>query len=270
MKKIFLSLISLLVSFLVFSSSSSAFVPSGKNLIYQMFIKKGAEFSCFKVPEASIIYFDLEKQVEMEMDLYYSAQGTFKAELFLGDKKRIYMESPKKSITVQDNDILSESPSKYYLFKDILIYSDYENLIMLLGQRGCDIDNVRLDRKDGRVFFVIGEIKEDNIGDNAELWIEKDKFLPYLYRVVKDGEEVSFRFTGWFRSRSLRYPARTEIFQNGNKTREIKSNLIDSSYLPENKSFFDIDAFIKKTKHGDIPLEYEFENKVDSIEKIFQ
>ena len=275
MKKISLrSSIQFFLFFLIIllGNSAFAFLPESTSLIKFMLEKKGRYYNYMEVPYGEQLYTEDEKSVAMDMNLYYSSSGVFKANIFFNGHKKIYMESLTQSISVQDGLLLSEGRPDYFMFKDILWMNDHELLKGLLDKRGCLLDHVRLDRDNDMVFFVIGELSKDK-EKSAELWIDKESFLPYKYVVIKNSEKFSFVYGQWFKTKALKYPGVVNIFYGDNKIRTLKAHKVNMNFNPD-RSFFNIDEFIssfKKDGHNgggekDDPLNAP----LNTIDKIFQ
>jgi hypothetical protein len=260
----------LLVILCFFSSSEIfAFVPDSKNLLNFMLKKKGSCGAYFSAENSDIFSFEGDNISEAKIDLYYSCSGYFRAQWETG-AKMLYMESLTSAMTVLGDEAVSKNPSEYFLFKDIFWLSDGEKLMELLYKRGCDLSKVRFDKMDGRICYVIGEIDKNSKKDQAELWIDKESFLPYFYNLIFKGGESSFKFRHYFKSGGLVYPKTTEIFIKDVLTRKIDVNFLNSSFEPDSSNFFIIDKFLNLYKKSDSGFEDEFIGGSDSIEKIFE
>lgn len=251
-------------------SNLYAFVPDSANLINFMLKKKGSCGSYFSAANSSIFSFDGDNIFEAEIDLYYSCSGYFRANWKSSSSSMIYMESTTKAMTLHGEEIVSEKPSKYFLFKDIFWLYNYNDFLSHLEKRGCKVSDVRFDKTDGKICYVIGKINQDSLKDQAELWIDKETFLPYFYNLVFEGKKSSFKFKNYFKTGSLFYPGIIEIYINDVLTRKIDSKVLNSSFKPGSNDFFIVDKFLKLYKKSDSGFEDELPVMSDSIEKIFE
>ncbi|MGM0417554.1 MAG: hypothetical protein ACQEQS_02415 [Thermodesulfobacteriota bacterium] len=269
MKKNYYIIVTILI-FFSFASKSYAFIPDSEKLSCFMLEKTGQCSSYFSAEYGTILHFADKKPVETDIDLYYSCSGNFRADTG-SEYGSLYLENISgKALTVSGDELISEEISGYFYFKDILWLDDCKNLLELLEKRGCDLSSVRLDRKDGNIFYVIGKIDKDKKKDQAELYVDKESFLPYFYTVYKNGNLYSFRYLDWLKSGSLRYPGIIEIYSGGVITRRIETDSFNASFEPESENFFSVDKNLKIYKSDDSDIEENFEEKFDSIDKIFQ
>ncbi|MDY0132505.1 MAG: hypothetical protein RBR53_07540 [Desulforegulaceae bacterium] len=259
----------LLVFCLFISPNVYAFVPDAPNLINYMLRQKGRCSSYFSAVNSDIFSFGGSNISETKIDLFYSCSGDFRAD-WITSVKMLYIESLTGSLTLFGEEIVSEDPSKYFLFKDIFWLYDYESLMGLLGKRGCELSEVRLDKIDGKICYVVGKVNENSIKDQAELWIDKETFLPYYYNLVFEGKSCSFKFKQYFKTSGLFYPKTTEIFINNELTRKIDVKYLKSSFKPNSNSFFNLDKIKKLYKKSDSGFGDDFPWKSDSIDKIFE
>jgi|GEM_PF-6524121 len=256
--------------FFSFALKSYAFIPESEKLICFMLEKTDTCSSYFSAEYGTILHFAEKKPVETDIELYYSCSGDFRADTGLKSGS-LYMETLSgKSLTVSGDELISEEISGYFYFKDILWLDDCKNLAELLEKRGCLLSSVRLDRKDGKIFYVIGEIDKDKKKDQAELYVDKESFLPYFYNVSKNGKLYSFRYLDWLKSGSLRYPGIIEIYSDGVITRRIETESFNSSFEPGSENFFSVDKNLKIYKTDESDIDENYEEKFDSIDKIFQ
>lgn len=251
-------------------SNLYAFVPDAANLINFMLKKKGICSSYFSAAPSNIFSFEGENVFEAKIDLYYSCSGYFRANWDSSSSSMVYMESTTKAMTLYGDEIVSEKPSKYFLFKDIFWIYEYQAFIDHLEKRGCDVSRIRFDKKDGRICYVIGKINPASLKGQAELWIDKETFLPYFYDLVFEGSRSSFKFKNYFKEGGLFYPGITEIFLNDVLARKIDAKFLNSSFKPDSNNFFVIDKILNLYKKSDSGFEDELPEMSDSIEKIFE
>lgn len=251
-------------------SNANAFLPDTANLVNFMLKKKGTCSSYFSAADSNVFSFEGENVFEAKIDLYYSCSGYFRANLKNSLSAMVYMESTTKAMTLHGEEIVSEKPSKYFLFKDIFWLYEYQAFIDHLQKRGCEVSRIRFDKKDGRICYVIGKINSESLQDQAELWIDKETFLPYFYDLVFEGSRSSFKFKNYFKEGGLFYPGITEIFINDVLARKIDVKFLDSSFKPDSNNFFIIDKFLNLYKKSDSGFEDELPVMSDSIEKIFE
>ncbi|PIE75213.1 MAG: hypothetical protein CSA18_01090 [Deltaproteobacteria bacterium] len=252
------------------ASYSQAFIPDAANLFNFMLEKKGNIYSWFSITGSKIFYLDTKNPFEINIDLYYSLSGEFRADLSSDTSKMIYMESLNQSVTIQGDEILSEETSPYYFFKDLLFLKDYKTLLPLLEKRGCDLSLIRLDRKDNMIFYVAGRFIDDKADIQSEIWINKETFLPYMYIVQIDNSKFSFVYKNWYKSGKIKYPEKIEIFKDNIPVRIINSGTTDIMFKPKSDIFFNIEAFKKLYKPEKDDFEKDILNETTDIEKIFQ
>lgn len=259
----------LFISIFLSSTQIYAFVPDASNLIKFMAEKKGSCNGYFSAENSEIFSFDAENISKTKIDLYYSCSGYFRAQWEMGTKI-LYMESFTKALTVMGDEIVSENPSQYFLFKDIFWLDNYEKIMELLQKRGCDLSKVRFDKIDGRICYVVGKIDNESNKDQCELWIDKESFLPYCYSLVFNGSPTKFKFRNYFKKGDMIHPKITEIYLKDVLIRKIDVKNLNSVFKPDSNNFFIIDKFLNLYKKPDQGFEDKFEGYSDSIEKIFE
>lgn len=152
--------------------------------------------------------------------LWYKIAESFRAETKSEDKSSIYVSTKDSSITILNNQIISEQETLLDLYKDILLLRDRELIFKKLELAGIDMLSSGLGRFKGKLSFILGASNNDF--SKSQLWVDKETFLPSRLIIVKDSGKLEIQYSEWKRISRTWYPRRIEFFVNDVISRIIR------------------------------------------------
>lgn len=214
---------------MLFSVNISAYgyVLEGPHLLELMTRKMGTS-KHLRVTQDVLIYYSgfSAMQAQLRETLLYEFSKKFRSDLTSGDSKRIYLEAHGQSVAVLDGRRLKASVSIYDVYKDLLLHRSRKSLYKNLLYHGVDVSVSSIGRYNDRVAYILGaQYPNENV---PQVWIDKETFLPFRWLIIRKGnkafehqEQLEILYSDWRKTRNIQYPKIIELFQNGQRIREI-------------------------------------------------
>lgn len=210
--------------------------------------------------------------------LWYAPPGRIRLEASGPDDRQIYVADETGALTIVGQKIVADRPSDLLAYLLPLSFTSRERLIKGLERYGVDTQVSSLGRYQREVAFVIGARFPDTSA--SQLWVDKETFLPTRLLIRKPGQDrlLETRYLDWQQVRSLWYPMRVEVYQNGLLSRVVCADAVSgkSSFPPD---FFDITA-LKNEYPQNIPpaadepeaprSETDIQQTIDDFRKLYQ
>ncbi|UCF92364.1 MAG: hypothetical protein JSW39_29545 [Desulfobacterales bacterium] len=165
------------------------------------------------------------KEVRRE-SLRYLFPGAFRSDLNSKNGERIHVSVDGESLTVVDGSIVPTAPTRFDLYKDLLLLRSRKILVERLSLLGVDVSVSSLGRFEGHVVFVVGAIYPDE--SVPQLWIDKNTLQPIRWIITGRNQETSsepfeIRYFEWRPMGNIWYPRRIEFIQGDQLVRELQS-----------------------------------------------
>jgi len=207
----------------------------------------------------------------------YSFPTRFRSDINAESIQRIHVASGQAALTVIDNRIVSDTGSRFDLYKDLLLIRSRPLLEKWLFERGIDIRITSVGRYNDMLAFIIGAQYPDN--SVSQVWVDKATFRPLRWLVKTDEpmvREFEIRYLQWQAIGDGWYPWKIEFYENQMLARQIEVRLVS----PEQdiaKEVYDIPVLqqqfaevISSQDPGDEPRENEVQDTIDSFKKRFK
>jgi hypothetical protein len=160
--------------------------------------------------------------LELEGTLRYVFSRAFRSDVKSPNSERIHIVVAGRTLTIIDNNIVSDAANRFDLYKDILLYRSREALADRLLQMGVDASVSSLGRFEEKTVFVLGANYPDETVN--QLWVDKDTLLP-LRLIIRDvygadnSDKVEIRYLIWWKIGEIQYPSKIEFYQDDNLVR---------------------------------------------------
>jgi outer membrane lipoprotein-sorting protein len=180
------------------------------------------------------------EMVELDETLRYDFPHAFRADIASADNQRIHVFADGEAVTVIDGAVKSGPEISFDYYKDLLLIRSRPELVDRLKQLHVDVSLSSLGRFEGQTAFVIGARYPDE--SVSQVWVDQKTFRPIRW-IISNGEgyhPLDVRYLSWWQLGDIWYPMRIEFFQDGNLVRAIQVQKYGVN--PEfSKSLFDIE-----------------------------
>lgn len=230
----------------VFLSPTRAYVLPGPFILEMMAKKTIGKADRILVKQKLKVFTSesAEEPIELDETLRYIFSVAFRSDIMSKHIHRIHVATTTESLTVLDKTILSDSETRFDLFKDVFLYNSRLLLEKKLASFGIDFLVSSLGRFENQVSFVLGAEYPDE--SKSQIWIEKETFRP-VRLLLTDSEEpdqqthFEIRYLQWIEAEDIRYPRRIEFYQSNSLIRAIDVQKIQTDpHFPAH--IFDISA----------------------------
>ena len=278
--KIFLRLIGV-VMLILLSCPAYGYVLTGSQLL-ELVTGKLGKAKDIKITQKTILYDEkLEGgSTELTETAFYRKPDLFRSEIHSTDTKKIHVASFDQALIVIDGTIVSEFESGFDHYKDLFAFKERLVLQKRLQLLGLDTSRTRLERYNGAIVYVIGQL--GNYGEiYPQLYIDKKTFLPvkWLLRGTtlfgEASEPMEVVFFDWKKHKRIMFPERIEFYKNQVLVREIKVEKIEIN-TGIDESLFDFETLKieyarKAIKQPETPDEKnETQKTIDGLDKIIE
>ena len=278
--KIFLRLIGV-VMLILLSCPAYGYVLTGSQLL-ELVTGKLGKAKDIKITQKTILYDEkLEGgSTELTETAFYRKPDLFRSEIHSTDTKKIHVASFDQALIVIDGTIVSEFESGFDHYKDLFAFKERLVLQKRLQLLGLDTSRTRLERYNGAIVYVIGQL--ENYGEiYPQLYIDKKTFLPvkWLLRGTtlfgEASEPMEVVFFDWKKHKRIMFPERIEFYKNQVLVREIKVEKIEIN-TGIDESLFDFETLKieyarKAIKQPETPDEKnETQKTIDGLDKIIE
>ena len=278
--KIFLRLIGV-VMLILLSCPAYGYVLTGSQLL-ELVTGKLGKAKDIKITQKTILYDEkLEGgSTELTETAFYRKPDLFRSEIHSTDTKKIHVASFDQALIVIDGTIVSEFESGFDHYKDLFAFKERLVLQKRLQLLGLDTSRTRLERYNGAIVYVIGQL-EDYGEIYPQLYIDKKTFLPvkWLLRGTtlfgEASEPMEVVFFDWKKHKRIMFPERIEFYKNQVLVREIKVEKIEIN-TGIDESLFDFETLTieyarKAIKQPETPDEKnETQKTIDGLDKIIE
>ena len=278
--KIFLRLIGV-VMLILLSCPAYGYVLTGSQIL-ELVTGKLGKAKDIKITQKTILY---DEKLEggstvLTETAFYRKPDLFRSEIHSTDTKKIHVASFDQALIVIDGTIVSEFESGFDHYKDLFAFKERLVLQKRLQLLGLDTSRTRLERYNGAIVYVIGQL--ESYGEiYPQLYIDKKTFLPvkWLLRGTtlfgEASEPMEVVFFDWKKHKRIMFPERIEFYKNQVLVREIKVEKIEIN-TGIDESLFDFETLKieyarKATRQPETPDEKnETQKTIDGLDKIIE
>jgi hypothetical protein len=194
--------------------------------------------------------------LEIEGTLRFVFGRAFRSDAGALNSERIHIAAAGRTLTIMGGNIVSDTASRFDLFKDILLHRSREEFAERLLQLGIDVSISSLGRFEDKIAYIIGANYPDETVN--QLWVDKDTLLP-LRLIIRgvagadNSDKVEIRYLIWWKVGKIQYPSRIEFYQDDNlvKLSQAKDFEVDARF---SEDLFDIDRLMTMYPQATRPL----------------
>lgn len=213
----------------------NAYVLHGRHIISLM-IKNFNKLDSLMISQNMTIY-PAEKDespIQLNSTLRYRFPEYFRSDTKDANREKFYIFSKGDILKVVDGKITEESENIFDFYKDIILYNTRHKLENRLSELGLNISVSSIGHLNGKIAFIIGAQYPDL--SVPQLWVDKQNFIPCRLiltdNVFQENETVlDIRYLDWTESGKVKYPMRTEFYQNSMLVRVITVESIKADPL---------------------------------------
>jgi hypothetical protein len=222
MKKILMGLVSLNI---LLGSQAFAYIPPSQYIV-KNWTNKHSGMKALKL-RTLVTGYSSEKPTQTRFNV---------VTLYSGDTRKLKSwatDDVDKVLYSAERDLASMSPLSKLLFIsdfremtkslraiDVPIQTETELLKLRTEAERRDSEQESLARLNGSVSWVLGLVDSKQEPDSAQLWFEKDSFLPirFLYRAATVGDLYDIRLENYKFTREFPYPRTVSLRKKGTGT----------------------------------------------------
>jgi len=207
----------------------------------------------------------------------YSFPTRFRSDINAESIQRIHVAAGQAALTVIDNRIVSDTGSRFDLYKDLLLMRSRPLLEKYLVAQGIDIRITSVGRYNDMLAFIIGaQYPDDSV---SQVWVDKVTFRPLRWLIKTDEpliREFEVRYLQWQAIGDGWYPWKIEFYENQMLVRQIEVRLVSPEQAIASEVYNvpvlrqQFAEAISSREPVDEPRENEVQDTIDSFKKRFK